>query len=505
MKLIAGAGILVAIIVRFVDLGNLPGEWFGDISNVHEYVMQVLQGKWPWYFFQSAGPLYHYFIAPVVMLLPLHGYDLYKVTSVLVSLLGIYVTYEFFRTSLPSKSIAALTIFVMGTGYWYLIWSRLGNSQIIIPLLVSFVSLLTAKFIMVRRPMYAYGAVAAAGLGWFVYPHTYILPIATYLSFLCFFLFNKKFKIHAGMLLRLAGITAIGITFFLHLVIGDASDNFGSSGYVGKKVLPIFSMPLATSVGRTVSNFLKTMGMFHFKGDMVFRINVSGHPHIDLVSGILMLLGIWYFIKQRWYWQLGYMLFMSVMLILPSISPAIAEGEIPNSGRTIALAPFVYGFIATGYIYFYQALEHRLRRAALVVLIIGIFVISFIINMRLYFSDYRLGLPEYNLAPGKHIAAYIDYNYPQNVAIYFSDCCWGEYGEPEPKGIAYVLSKNQTYPLLDRFVASCRDVERRPAIIFGNVGDVSGTSALALCSPHASVKQVIYKGETLGSIIFLPD
>jgi len=48
---------ILALTVRVYRLAELPGEWFGDISNVHEYVEQIFKGEWPYSFFQSPGPV----------------------------------------------------------------------------------------------------------------------------------------------------------------------------------------------------------------------------------------------------------------------------------------------------------------------------------------------------------------------------------------------------------------------------------------------------------------
>src|SRR3989338_6962645 len=81
--------IIFALLVRLFRLDYIPGEWYGDISNVHEYVEQILAGKWPFYFFQSPGPLYHYLITPIAIIFANHGYETYKIASVIVSLIGL--------------------------------------------------------------------------------------------------------------------------------------------------------------------------------------------------------------------------------------------------------------------------------------------------------------------------------------------------------------------------------------------------------------------------------
>ena len=77
------------------QLPKLPGEWFGDISIVHEYVERIWAGAWPLHFHLSSGPLYHYLIMPIVFLFHNQGYVTYKIASVSVSLVGLVIMYVY--------------------------------------------------------------------------------------------------------------------------------------------------------------------------------------------------------------------------------------------------------------------------------------------------------------------------------------------------------------------------------------------------------------------------
>ena len=53
--------IAVALVVaaRLVHLDTLPGEWYGDISTLHEYTIAVPNGDFPpTYYVLGVGPLY---------------------------------------------------------------------------------------------------------------------------------------------------------------------------------------------------------------------------------------------------------------------------------------------------------------------------------------------------------------------------------------------------------------------------------------------------------------
>lgn len=66
------------------------------------------------------------------------------------------------------------------------------------------------------------------------------------------------------------------------------------------------------------------------------------------------------------------------------------------------------------------------------------------INFYYYFTIYPNTLPNKNTPFGKTIASVID-KYPQSKKIIIVDCCWGEWGQPEPGGILYTLkNKNRS-------------------------------------------------------------
>lgn len=464
--------IAFCLLIRIFQIDRLPGEWYGDISNVHEYVSQILRGEWPFYFFQSPGPFYHYLIAPIVYFSPTHGYLTYKIASIIVSCIGLYTSYLMFSV-LSSKKIAIIGVMITGFSLWYLIWSRLGNSQIVIPLISSFFGYYLVRIIQKDKIIdYFMGAVVSS-IGWYVYPQTFIFPgilICFILLFVWTGRYNYKQLITKTVILLLT-LSILIIPFIF--ILNKQPDNFGN-GYVGQKILPVFKMPKDRIIEKLFLNFEKTILMYHVRGDGIFRMNVSGHPQLDRLSGFFMLMGLWYFWKfkeKKWFL---FMMLMLLILPLPSMSPAIPDGEIPNSARTIAVIPFVYLLVSAGFFMFYKTLVEKdvfnlplfYKRAFTV----SVFTAMVYANMVLYFQNYSQGLPDKNSAPGRIIADFLDDRTDPNVSVYFSTCCWGEYGEPEPKGVAYNLEKNR-YIIFDRLINNCQDIKRYPAMVIAAPGN----------------------------------
>lgn len=475
---------ILYLTISLYDIDRIPGEWFGDISNVHEYEQQVLRGEWPFYFFQSPGPLYHYLIAPVVILYQNHGYETYKLASVMIGFLGLVTTYLLAK-EMGGKKLAYLTALTMSISLWYMIWSRLGNSQIVIPALVSLISYFFVRYTKKEKVKDLLMGGVVSSLGWYTYPQTFILPILflsmviVHMIFTAFFtsgefldtghLAGRVFKSYykpriLNILYTIIIMTLLTVPFIN--IVRSQPDNFGQ-GYVGQKILPVFSMPVDKFVRKAALNYSKTLLMLHVRGDATFRVNVSGHPQIDNISGIFFLLGFIYFIKRKRKVWLFFIIYMLLVLPLPSISPAIPDAEIPNSGRTIALIPFVFLLVSLGLLWSFEFTRDTFKKKLIATSLISL-VFAYVVstNLKLYFVNYADGLPDRNLAPGKIIAKFVD-SLPSNIALYFSSCCWGEWGEPEPKGIVYVMRKKR-YVYIEKLVDSCSDIKKLPALIIGS-------------------------------------
>ena len=123
------------LFVRLFELDTLQSEVYGDIQIVHQYVKSIFIGDWPIRFTLSAGPLYHYLIAPIVAVAGLNYFGL-KLASVAVSCGVLLATYGL-SSNLIDDYFALLAVAVAGVSSWLLIFSRLGDVEILVPLLTT--------------------------------------------------------------------------------------------------------------------------------------------------------------------------------------------------------------------------------------------------------------------------------------------------------------------------------------------------------------------------------
>ncbi|MGC8782298.1 MAG: ArnT family glycosyltransferase, partial [Anaerolineae bacterium] len=327
------ATIGIILFLRLFRLDSLQREIYGDIMIVRNYVTNVLAGHWPTRFDLSAGPLYHYLIAPIVILVG-RDYIGLKIASVIVSLGGLAATYALCR-ELVDDYFALLTTFIAGVSSWLLVFSRLGNSQILSPLLTASALWLAVRFVKFNRQQDLIACAAVSALGLYVYPQLFVLPGVAFVTLLLLRQTGFSVPVRAlGLFVIVALICAIPFAF---IVRADPA-NF-TVGYVGSKIRPEGG-DLLSLVGH---NTVKALLALHVRGDEIFRSNPPGLPHLDPLSGVLFLAGALYWLtdreRRRWtpLWLAPFLL-----LQVPSILAVNQPREVPSASRTLGITPIAY-------------------------------------------------------------------------------------------------------------------------------------------------------------------
>lgn len=465
------AGVVTASLVfRFYRLDAVPGEFYGDIAIIYDYVDAVLRGQFPFSFALSTGPLYGYFIAPLVAVLGQQGYLTYKLASVLVSLVGIWLTFLFAREVSASTRVGLLASVLLAISSWYVIFSRLGNAQILIPTVVALSYYLLASGVRRSSPQRVLVGLGASSLGLYLMPQTFVLPLA-YLASAAFFLSWRR---AAG----LAIVAALLLAPFTLILRSQPDLFFSPAGYIGGKV-----EGGANPVVKVAQNVGATLLMFHVRGDPIFRSNPPGQPQLDFVSGVLLVVGAVALLRRARAVGLPLLLVPVVILLVPANLVLIESSPTPSASRSIGILPFVALATAAGVWWVRRAVtDPRLRRA----IVAGIIGVVLAANWVRYFDDYASRLPDGNTPYGKLIAAAID-ELPSSTSVIIASCCWGEWGQPEPKGIEYVLQRPRAVQLVARGAFSCdllRAAGRRVYVVW-DPREASAPTTPATCDPTA--------------------
>lgn len=485
--------LLLYILIATFRIDEIPGEWYGDTSIFHEYVLEILSGQWPFYFTLAAGPFHNYFIAPIISILGT-SYLSYKLASIFIGLVGIVFIYLLSK-SLFSPAVGLLTSLITTISFWYLAWSRLGNPEIItVPILTSSMGYFLTRFIDKEKWKDMIFGIIAASLGLFTYVATFILPVV-YLLILTTGFYVKKVLRNKRKTIFLAAVSFVPTVTLLLWMILRQPDNF-TTGYVGVKIFTIFQEDPYKVLGQFIKNIVRTILMLHIEGDVVFRWNVPKSSQLDVLSGVFFLGGLLYWWKQKRK-TIFFVLIPLLLLPLPSLSPALPPVEIPNSARTIGIIPFVYLLVALGLLSFATFLSERFGKTLSRAVVICLIVIIAYLNFYKYFVFYPQDLPNKNTPFGKIIASYID-TLPLDTKIYLTSCCWGEWGQPEPKGIYYVLKnkRGRENIIHESFIQSCSEVPRnRNTLIIFSPHDSSIMSNFQQCFPHGVLRQHIVSGQ----------
>src|SRR5215213_5121319 len=175
--------VAIVVFMRLFQLDQLQNEIYGDIAIVYEYIADIQAGKWPTYFSLSAGPLYHYLIMPIIVLSGPTYFGI-KLASVVVSLGTLAATYALARRLIDDR-FALLAVFIAGVSSWLLIFSRLGNSQILVPLLTTCALWLVLRIAQDGRTADVVACAVVSALGLYVYPQSFVLAPVIGLTLVC--------------------------------------------------------------------------------------------------------------------------------------------------------------------------------------------------------------------------------------------------------------------------------------------------------------------------------
>jgi hypothetical protein len=422
--LLALAAVVVALVVRLILLDALPGEIYGDIVIIFDYMVEVLARKWPLQFVLSNGPLYQYAIAPVVLLTGLNYLGL-KIASVAVSLLVLLATYALGR-ELLNRDLGLLSLFIAGVSSWLLIFSRLGNSQIILPLLSTAAIIFALRAARRRSLLDIVACALFSTLGLYAYPQSFFQPVVFFALIVCMWLLGTG--ITREQVAVFALLSALFAIPFALIVLRDWAAFF--NGYIGEKRLS--GAELITILPQ---NVLRGLLAFHVRGDEVFRSNVAGQPQLDVVSGALMLAGIvfWLLPERR---RLCVAIFLPFLLLQAPSWLVRYPIQVPSASRTVGAAPLAYILVASGL--WWLAQLARARRWAPALLVAAALLPIAALNSYRYFVQYPPGLPNRNTPFSRIIASYID-TVPQSDSVYLVGSQWGQWEQPHARGIFYAL------------------------------------------------------------------
>lgn len=495
--------LLLGLFLRLYKLDSIPAEMWGDIVEAYKYTKSIFLGDWPLYFVAGIGPLYFYLITPIIKVVGLSFYSL-KLASSLVGMGVIVVTYLFAR-DLFNKRVGLMAAFLVAVSKWPIAYSRWGNANILVPLFTGLIFWLLVKYW--RKPNIILIPVMGVlcGLGMYIYPgFWFVPPVASS------FLFSIDWRKSKSLMLSLKNSFIFGAIMlftmlpFFYKTLPQLAPTSGES-YVGSKLFIVDGRVNPNLVSQLLINTKNSLGMFHVRGDSIFRGNPSGQPHIDQISGILMIVGIIWLLYKRKIAPMLFLLIPFFLIQIPSILVVNFPSEIPSATRTVGLFPFLFTIVALGVEPMWKLFSKK--RLMFVIIMTTIAVSIVYINYQNYFVLYANGLPDHNTPFSKIIAKRIN-EIDQNVPVFMLGCCWGSYAQPEPNAVNFIMLEKHPFVSLGYKDEADREAcnlarDKRPKIIIIDPSWADTLKRITDCAKNYQIEDVVKKDYNVGKLVII--
>jgi 4-amino-4-deoxy-L-arabinose transferase-like glycosyltransferase len=212
--------------------------------------------------------------------------------SGILTVLGIY----FLAAELFGAQVGLLAAFLLATSFWHINFSRIGFRAIMAPLFLTWALYLLIKgfnksengaSFLRAAPLYLISGVLWS-LGFYTYIAYRVTPALILLVFIFYWLearkggWQRRYFLSAALFGVVSAVVAAPLVHYFRTNPGSFSG----------RAAQISILSSATPLLDLARNTWKTLAMFDFHGDAVWRHNVRGRPELFWPVGIFFLLGI---------------------------------------------------------------------------------------------------------------------------------------------------------------------------------------------------------------------
>lgn len=348
--------ILVAILLRFWNIANIPGGLFPDEAANGLDVNSILHGHLQPFFERGNGreALFFYFLALSVMLFGRGAWQLHIVTPIF-GIAEILATY-FLVKRLFGKRVAYLAAFFYAVSSYAVSLNHNAFRANLIPLFTVLTFLFLVKVFQTENPKARRRAALAAGISFALGFYTYIayrmmIPLLFGLAVILLFAYRQRLRETLRTYSREGALFILGFAVTISPLAYYFLTHPGS--FVGRAgEVSIFSKNLNNgNVAVTALGvFRETILGFFTQGDQNWRHNVSGFPFLSpflspffAVSLAIFTWAIFRFLWQAWRKKLQaptiYLALVGIwfwFMLAPELTTA--EG-IPHGLRLIGVIP----------------------------------------------------------------------------------------------------------------------------------------------------------------------
>ncbi len=316
--------------MRLVLPGEHPSGLYQDEAVNGLDALDVLAGRLPLYFEANNGrePLFIYLVAAGVGVFGRTPLGI-RSAGMLVGLLTLPATYLLGatwtgrRTGLLAAAILAMTL-------WHVHLSRIGFRAVSLPLFSALALGLGAWALQARSRLLAALAGVAYGLSFYTYLAVRFTPLALAGILIYGLIWHRAWLRERWPLIGLAGLATL-ITLLPLIGVAAARPEMvlGRSDQVALWSRADFAPALLSSA-------LRTLGMFTWRGDGIWRHNVPGRPVFDPLLAAIFATGVAAALAG---WQRRPALAVSCIWVAVMSLPTVLADDAPHFLRAVGVLP----------------------------------------------------------------------------------------------------------------------------------------------------------------------
>ena len=423
--------VLVAIMAvgayfRLTDLDGTPPEMTSDHVEKLLDVQRVLNGETNVFFANNHGRDAIQFYA-LALMSRVGGaelnFHLLKLLTVIEGLITLPVLWWMGREIIGEKErrlgnvVGLLIAALVAVSYWHAMLSRLGLRIVLTPLFVALVIGFLARGLRFNRRSDFLWAGLALGFGVYAYQAIRMLPVAIVVGVGITLIFSlKTMADRRQMVMNLVALVIVSFAIFVPLfhysveypedfwrrtsgrLFGDElTQTVDDKGEPVMRV-PSFQERLAAfnqNIPVLMDNFRNALLMYNWKGDVAWINNAPNEPAFDPFTGGLLIIGIaaWLIrmVRRRdaFDWTL---LPLILIMMLPSALSIAYPIENPSATRMSGTLPGVYLLAALPLAFIVMAVPRLIGRIGAWLALVGtagVVFMSYSVNSKTYFEDYR--------------------------------------------------------------------------------------------------------------------
>lgn len=328
--------ILAGVVMRLIMPGEHPYGLYQDEAINGLDAVSVLEGAHPLYFPANNGrePFFIYLMAATVGLFGRTTLGV-RAAAAICGLLTLPAAYLLGRTW-GNRQVGLLSAAILAGLLWHVHLSRIGFRAVSLPLFGALALGLGAYGLQARDRRAMVGAGIAYGLSFYTYLPARFTPLALALMLAYGLIWHREWLRGRRELLVWGGVAALlAILPLAGVAIARPAVVLGRSGQVAiwNESINHGDLP-----GTALRSALRTLGMFTWRGDTIWRHNVPGRPIFDPLLAVAFLGGVVLGVAR---WRKRPALALSLIWVAVLSLPTLLAEDAPHFLRAAGVLPVV--------------------------------------------------------------------------------------------------------------------------------------------------------------------